>query len=135
MKFKRHTRVQSGGLDQINIAPLIDVIFLLLIFFMLTSSFAFQSGIDVRLPKAITSDIIKEENVTITVTGENVIYWNNKVVPIKELRQELSRSAHKNRPILIKADRRSSVGRVVDIWDLCRELGIEKINIATDQEK
>jgi len=111
------------------------VIFQLLIFFMLTSSFTFQSGIDVRLPKAITSDIIKEENFTITVTGENVIYWNNKITTIKELRQELSRSAHKNRPILIKADRRSSVGRVVDIWDLCRELGIERINIATDQEK
>jgi len=122
-------------LEQINIAPLIDVIFQLLIFFMLTSSFTFQSGIDVRLPKAITSDIIKEENFTITVTGENVIYWNNKITTIKELRQELSRSAHKNRPILIKADRRSSVGRVVDIWDLCRELGIERINIATDQEK
>ena len=127
--------MQSGGLEQINIAPLIDVIFQLLIFFMLTSSFTFQSGIDVRLPKAITSDIIKEENVTITITGENVIYWNNKVVSIKELRQELSRSARKNRPVLIKADRRSSVGRVVDIWDLCRELGIERINIATDQEK
>ncbi len=135
MKFKRHTQVESVGLEQINIAPLIDVIFQLLIFFMLTSSFTFQSGIDVRLPKAITSDIIKEENFTITVTGENVIYWNNKITTIKELRQELSRSAHKNRPILIKADRRSSVGRVVDIWDLCRELGIERINIATDQEK
>jgi len=135
LKFKRHTQVESVGLEQINIAPLIDVIFQLLIFFMLTSSFTFQSGIDVRLPKAITSDIIKEENFTITVTGENVIYWNNKITTIKELRQELSRSAHKNRPILIKADRRSSVGRVVDIWDLCRELGIERINIATDQEK
>ena len=133
LKFKRHAQVQSGGLGQIAVVPLIDVTFQLLIFFVLT--FAFQSSSDVKLPKAITSDIIKEENFNITVTSENVIYWNNKVVTIKELRQELSRPVHKNSSILIKADRRSSMGRVVDIWDLCRELGIEKINIATNQEK
>ena len=134
MKFKRHTQVQAG-LEQINIAPLIDVVFQLLIFFMLTSSFTFQSGIDVKLPKAITSDIIKEENFVITFTSENVIYGNNKILTIKELRQELSKPVNKKRPILIKADRRSSVGRLVDVWDLCRALGIERVNIATDQEK
>jgi len=134
LKFKLHTKVQSG-LEQINIAPLVDVIFQLLIFFMLTSSFALPSSIEVKLPKAITSDVVKEENVAITITSENVIYLNNKIITTKELRKELSKPSNKKRPLLIKADRRSSVGRVVDIWDLCRELGIERINIATDQEK
>jgi biopolymer transport protein ExbD len=121
------------GLEAINMAPLIDVVFQLLIFFMLTSSFTFQSGINVKLPKAITSDVIQEENLIISVTSENIIYLNSEVTTITELRKELQKPLYKNHPILIKADRRSSLGRIVDVWDLCRELGIERVNIATDQ--
>ncbi|MDP2654557.1 MAG: biopolymer transporter ExbD [Candidatus Omnitrophota bacterium] len=133
MRFKRQTKIEYG-LDQINIAPLIDVIFLLLIFFMLTSSFTFQSGINVKLPKAVTSDIIQDENIVIVITSENLIYLNNALRTIKELKAELEKPARKDRPLLIKADRRASVGRIVDVWDLCRSLGIEKINIATNQD-
>ncbi|HBG61890.1 MAG: hypothetical protein A2Y03_03110 [Omnitrophica WOR_2 bacterium GWF2_38_59] len=133
MKFKRHTKLEHG-LEQIDIAPLIDVIFQLLVFFMLSSSFTFQSGINVKLPKAVTSDIIKEENLIITITSENIIYLNSNISTLEELKSELEKIKGKNNPILIKADRRSSVGRIVDVWDLCRNLGIERINIATNQD-
>ena len=131
MKFKRHTKLEHG-LEQIDIAPLIDVIFQLLIFFMLSSSFTFQSGINVKLPKAVTSDVLKEENFIVTITSENVTYLNGAVITLKELKGRLSQPGSKDRPLLIKADRRASVGRIVDVWDLCRDLGIERINIATN---
>ena len=134
MRFKRHTKLEYG-LQQIDIAPLIDVVFLLIIFFMLTSPFTSPAGIQVKLPKAITSDILKEENFIVTITGEDIIYLNGIILTIKELRKELSQIARNNKPILIKADRRASVGRIVEVWDLCRELKIERINIATNQEK
>ncbi|MFA5089249.1 MAG: biopolymer transporter ExbD [Candidatus Omnitrophota bacterium] len=132
MRFKRHSKIEQN-FENISMAPLIDVIFQLLIFFMLSSSFTFQSGITVKLPKAVTSDVIKEENVIITITSEDIIYLNNQIITIKELKRELSKSAGEKRPILIKSDRRASVGRIVDVWDICRNLGIEKINIATNQ--
>lgn len=132
MKFKRHSKLEHG-LEQIDIAPLVDVIFQLLIFFMLSSSFTFQSGINVKLPKAVTSDVIKVENVIITITNENVIYINGRVSTMKELQTELENTKNKDRPILIKSDRRASMGRIVEVWDMCRNLGIEKINIATNQ--
>jgi biopolymer transport protein ExbD len=134
MKFKRHTKLEQGK-EIIDIAPLIDVIFQLLIFFMLSSSFTFQSGINVKLPKAVTSDVIKEENFIITITSENIIYFNGVISTLKEIKQNLIKFRGKERPILIKADRRASVGRIVDVWDLCRHLGIERINIATNQEQ
>lgn len=134
MKFKRHTKIDHG-FERINIAPLIDVIFQLLIFFMLSSSFTFQSGITVKLPKTITSDVVQEENYVITITSENIIYFNSQVITLKELESLLSKTSKKQTPILIKADRRASVGRIVDVWDLCRALGIERINIATNQKK
>ncbi|OGX36222.1 MAG: hypothetical protein A3C36_03840 [Omnitrophica WOR_2 bacterium RIFCSPHIGHO2_02_FULL_52_10] len=133
MKLKKQAKLEYG-LGQIDIAPLVDVIFLLLIFFMLSSSFTFQSGINVKLPKAVTSDILREENLIVTITSENIIYLNNDVITLKELENRLSQSDAKMRPLLIKADRRASVGRIVDVWDLCRNLGIERINIATNQE-
>ena len=83
----------------------------------------------------MTSDIIKEESLLISITSENVIFFNNKIVTFQELNQELNKPLNKNRPLLIKADRRSSVGRMVDVWNLCRKVGIEKINIATNQDQ
>lgn len=133
MKFKRHSKLEHGR-EQLDIAPLIDVVFQLLIFFMLTSSFTFQNGINVKLPKAVTSDEIKEENITITITSEDVIYLGGKITTVKSLRDVLGRPESKKMPLLIKADRRASVGRVVDVWDLCRNSGIERINIATNKD-
>lgn len=133
MRFKKHMELEHG-LKQIDIAPLIDMVFQLLIFFMLTSSFVMQPGIKVNLPKAVTSEIVKYENIEVVVSGENVIYLNGKVLNMQELNNLLKTVAKRQQPILIKADRRASLGRVVEIWDMCRDLGIQQINIATSQE-
>jgi len=133
MRFKRHMELEHG-LKQIDIAPLIDVVFQLLIFFMLTSSFIMQPGIKVNLPKAVTSEAVQPENIEIMVSGENVIYLNGKVVTSQELNGLFKQVAQRNQPILIKADKRASLGRVVEIWDLGRDLGVSQINIATNQE-
>jgi len=133
MRFKGRMELEHG-LKQIDIAPLIDIVFQLLIFFMLTSSFVMQPGIRVNLPKAVTSEVVKFENIDILVTSENVTYLNDKVVTNQELKTLLKQAAKRNQTILIKADRRASLGRVVEIWDLARDLGITQINIATNQE-
>jgi len=122
------------GLKQIDIAPLIDIVFQLLIFFMLTSSFIMQPGIKVNLPKAVTSEIVKYEDIEILITSENVTYLNSKVITTAELKNFLQQAAKRNQGILIKSDRRASLGRVVEIWDMARDLGISQINIATNQE-
>lgn len=133
MRFKRHMELEHG-LKQIDIAPLIDMVFQLLIFFMLTSSFIMQPGIKVNLPKAVTSEVVKYENIELLVSSENVIYLNGKVVNTQEIKALIKQAAKRQQSILIKADRRASLGRVVEIWDLCRDLGVTQVNIATDQE-
>ena len=133
MKFRRHMKLEHG-LRQIDIAPLIDVVFQLLIFFMLTSSFVMQPGIKVNLPKAVTSDVVKSENIEILVSSESVTYFNAKVITSQELKSLLKQAAKREQSVLIKADKRASLGRVVEIWDTARDLGIKQINIATNQE-
>lgn len=134
MQFKRIVRRSQLAKGQIDIAPLIDCVFLLLIFFMLTSNFILQPGIRVQLPRAVTSEVIDSENVVITVTSQDLIFLQDKPTQIAPLTDRLKTAARENAHVLIKADRGASVGRVVEIWDLCRELGIGQVNIATSQE-
>ena len=118
---------------EVNLAPLIDIIFLQMIFFMLTSSFIFQPGITVHLPKTVTSELAESENLIITISKANQLFLNNKVVTIQELRTALSSPVGLTRPpVLIQADRDASMGRVVEIWDTCRNLGIHQVHLATD---
>ena len=132
MIFKRHLKLEKT-LHTIDIAPLIDVVFLLLIFFMLTSSFIFQPGIKVNLPRAITSEMLSEENAVVNITAENLIYYNHKLVTLKELTAVLKKIASARLPVLIKADRKASLGRIVEVWDICRQEGVSQVNIATNQ--
>lgn len=132
MRFKRHTELEHG-LHQIDVTPIIDMVFQLLIFFMLTSSFIMQSAIKVNLPKAVTSEFSEKENLVFTVSRENVLYLDKKVLTTKELKDVLT-SAYKNkRAVLIMADQHANLGRVVEVWDMAREIGIEEIDIATER--
>jgi len=131
MKFKGKMEIEKGRLD---IAPLVDVIFLLIIFFMLTSSFISQPGIKINLPRAVTSEVLQERDLVITITKENIIYLNDRITTQKELGEKLAAVSSQQVPVLIKADRGTSLGRIVEIWDLCREKGVAHINIATQQE-
>ncbi len=119
---------------KITLLPWINVIFLLFIFFMLTSGLTQPTAIKVKLPKALTSGIGNDKNMTVLVTSENMIYLNDKVTTMEELKELLGRADSKERPVLIKADRRASLGRIADILDLGRSMGIEHINVATEQQ-
>ena len=130
-RLKRRTEIRKGQLD---IAPLIDVVFQLLIFFMLTSNFVLQPGITVKLPKAITSEVISSENMVITLTGQDLLFLNEKPITIGELSVKLKEAAESHTMVLLRSDANASLGRVVEIWDLCRELGVPQINIATNQK-
>ncbi|MBU1998277.1 MAG: biopolymer transporter ExbD, partial [Candidatus Omnitrophica bacterium] len=107
----------------------------LLIFFMLTSSFIMQPGIKINLPRATTSEVINYENIEIIVSGENIIYLNGKIVNARELKAILLKTSKiKDSSVLIKADKSASLGRIVEVWDMCRDLGVAQINIATNQQ-
>lgn len=130
-RLKRRTEIEKGQLD---IAPLIDVMFQLLIFFMLTSNFVIQPGIKVKLPKAVTSEVLSTRNLTVTLTGQDLLFLNDQPTNIRDLTREIKIAAEENKMVLLKADSSASLGRVVEIWDLCRDAGVSQINIATNEK-
>lgn len=131
MKFKKIVRVEAG-LHQIDIAPLIDCIFILLVFFMLTSSFVIMPGITVKLPKALTSEEIDPRSLIVIISSEDIVYLDGKPKTIADVEDFIKSGGYNS--IFIKADRDASLGVVVRIWDVCKRLGIEKIGIATTYE-
>jgi biopolymer transport protein ExbD len=128
MKFKRRVKMEKGLVD---LTPLINVFFLLFIFFMFTSSFIFQPGIRVNLPKAVTSEVIQAEKFVIAITKDDRLYLNDREISGEELVSSLRMISKQKAPLLIKADARSSLGKIVEIWDSCRREGVSQINIAT----
>ncbi len=93
-----------------------------------------ERRIKVNLPRAVTSEVVKFQNLELVISSENVVYLNGKVITLAELKPFLKQVAERKQAILIKADKRASLGRVVEIWDMCRDLGITQTNIATNQE-
>jgi len=132
MKFRKSARVEAG-LRQIDIAPLIDCIFLLLIFFMLTSSFIVIPGVNVKLPKVLAPEEIDVQSLTVVISSEDIIYLEGKPLTVKEVEDFIKEG--KFASIFIKADRDASLGVVVKIWDVCKRFGIEKIGIATTYDE
>ena len=132
MTFKeRRHKIIGGGLD---IAPFVNVFFVLLIFFMFSSSFIFQPGIKVALPRAVTAEVVSQENAVIAITKDDVVYMNDRIMTQEELSSGLSLLAKAKTPLLIKADRNSSLGKIVEVLDMCRIEGVSQVSLATSKE-
>ncbi len=131
MHFRRHIQLELG-LKPIDIAPLIGMVFILLIFLIATPVFVAHPGRKVDLGRAITGEAVKYENLEVAISSENTIYINDKVINTQELKVLLKQAAGAKQFVLIKADRHASLDRIVEIWDMCRVLGITQVNIATN---
>ncbi|MCX8081924.1 MAG: biopolymer transporter ExbD [bacterium] len=130
MKFPRHYSIIKG---ELNIAPLIDVVFLQLIYFMLTSSFIMQPGIKINLPQATTSETVTEKEIIISITKEGGIFYRETPLSIEQLENVLKNTlaVNKDRILIIKGDRKAEHGIVVKVMDIARRTGINKIVIGT----
>lgn len=137
MKFRRTVEIEKG--KRLEITPLIDVVLLLLIFFMLTSSFVFNPGIKVDLPEHSSKEDRQNTDIEVIITRSYEVYFEGEYVsPIdqfKKLRLKFNEAVRENkdRRIMIKADVSVPFGRVVRIMSLAAEEGLHNQAIATKQ--
>lgn len=125
-----HQRVNAT----LNMTPLIDVVFQLLIFFMLSSNFILQPGIKVELPKAKTVTLQEQEDLILTITKNSELFVNDQRVTLGQLPNVLLERAATggHRTLFIKPDRRVETGLLVEAMGIAKSVGIESIGIATD---
>ncbi len=120
---------------EISIISLIDVVLLLLVFFMLTTNFVLQSGIEVKLPQAKEAAKKPAAELIVTITRQGKLYLNQQPVKLGELagvlKGQLTAPPESNL-LIIRADKRVEHGKVVQIMDLAKGVGIERLAIATE---
>lgn len=117
---------------EINIAPLIDMVFILLIFFLVTTSFVKETGIEVNRPAAATAVSKEKANILIGVTKDNRIFMDNREIDIRTLRANVERALAENpeSSVVIVADRESRTGMAIQAMDACRMAGAQNVSIA-----
>lgn len=120
----------------INITSLIDVMFLLLIFFMVSTTFAEHPGINLELPTASTAEPSKLEPLTLALDKDGRMFLNDVPVQERELRAELQSAAKKpDATLVLKADRKVPYGHVIRAMDISRQSGIRRIVSLTEMPK
>jgi biopolymer transport protein ExbD len=130
MKLKTRLKL----LDTYNFVSLTDIVMLLVIFFLLSSTFIVQPGIKVRLPQTDTSEEIIGKSITVTIAKGDQYYLNDELLPFTDLGARLN-SLMKTQPtdiVIIKADKTIELGRVVAVMDICKKVGFTKFNLATE---
>lgn len=131
MKFKEKKK-RNVILD---ITPIVDTVFNLLIFFALSLNFTSNTILKVNLPKISSRDSSYEKNsLTIQITRQDDILFNKKSVDIEALKILLTEAKEKNKAfsVIIQADEQVSHGKVVRIMDICKRCGFQKISIAAE---
>jgi biopolymer transport protein ExbD len=119
----------------INITSLIDVVLLLLIFFMLTTSFVEQPGIKLDLPKADSAEGVKSQELEVSISADGSIYLNGEITNLDELAKKIETLLVEieEKSLVLKADKNALHGTVVKIMDIARQEGLQKIIIASER--
>ena len=130
MRFRKYREEEPG----INMAPLIDIVFLLLIFFMVTSHFDIASGVKIELPKVTKKLLSDDEKNTINVIIDKSTqtYMEGQLIEIEALKENLKQIVSEKGVLhlILQADKEVSHGYVVRVMDLAKSAGVSSITIA-----
>jgi len=117
---------------ELNIAPLIDMVFILLIFFLVTTSFVKETGVDINRPTASTAVSKDKAGILIGITGDNRVFMDNREIDSRAVRAHVERAIAENPEgqVIIVADKASNTGMVIQVMDGCRIAGAENVSLA-----
>ncbi len=122
---------------ELNMAPLIDMVFILLIFFLVTTSFVKETGVDISRPVASTAVSKTKTTILIGVTRDNTIHLDRREIDIRAIRANVERALAENPEgsVVIVADKESLTGIVIRVMDACKLAGAENVSIAASLPK
>jgi biopolymer transport protein ExbD len=131
MRMERRLKPQIS----LDLTPLIDVVFQLVIFFMISTTFNTAPGIELNLPNSKTASMVKVDQVRITFVSEEEIYLNEKLYSIKSLEEELDNLApilrDQDKPIIVEGDQGAPYQLLIQVLDMLRSRDIAAANLIT----
>lgn len=132
-------RSVSRNMVFLDLIPMIDIVFQLILFFLVSTTFALLPGITVQLPESSTAEGGETRGLIITLSADGGIWFNDKAVTLEELHQKLlafdTESVPREQyPIQLEADALVTNGTIVQLFDLLRKNGFSAVNLRTVQE-
>ncbi len=117
---------------EINMAPLIDMVFILLIFFIVNTSFVKETGIEVTRPTAATAMVQNKATILIAIDQENRIFMDHREIDPRAVRANVERALAENPEggIVVVADKASNTGIAIQVMDGCRMAGAQNVSLA-----
>ena len=134
-------RSKKGSIrSNVDMTPMIDIVFQLILFFLVSTTFAILPGIKLRLPTSHTSEGTSFQGITITADADGLLFFNEKEVSTDDLKTELINYDTGNLkkdefPVSLEADADVTNGTIVSIFDIIRESGYAVINLRTSSAK
>lgn len=127
---------QKDDSAEINMGPLIDMVFILLIFFVITTNFTRQTGVDVSKPKAKSAVSQGQKILLVGITREGTLHIYGRQVSPEKLKALVSQEVGKkpDMSVVIVADQDAVISRVVQVMDICTIAGARKVSIAAENE-
>ena len=135
----RRSIIQAAGEEsksEINLTPMLDVVFIMLIFFIVTASFVKETGIDVNRPDAQTAEVDEKANILVAISAANEIWINRRRVDPRAVRANIER-LHAENPegaVIIQADKLAYTETLVGVMDSARQAGVFNVSIAAANE-
>jgi biopolymer transport protein ExbD len=118
--------------NELNLTPMLDVVFILLIFFIVTTSFVKETGIDVNRPSATTAEKKSQGNILIAINANGDIWIDNREIDIRAVRANIQvlKASYPQSSVIIQSDQDASTGKLVKVMDQVRLAGVQNISIA-----
>ena len=131
----RRRRGRAEDESEVNLTPMLDVVFIMLIFFIVTASFVKESGIDINRPDAKTAEQKAQGNILIAISASGQIWIDKRQVDPRALRANIERLKAENPQgaVVIQADTESKNGMLVKVMDAARLAGIDNVSIAATE--
>jgi len=135
MRRFRHFTSNDTTVSEINISPLIDVVFILLIFFIVTTVFIDETGVDVNKPRASSAEDLEKHAILIAVTANGQIYQGGRSIGIDGVRSVVAALLENDptMPVIIQGDTHASHGIVVKVIDAAKLAGARSVSLATSK--
>ena len=121
--------------SQIDLTPMLDVVFIMLIFFIVTSTFVKEAGVDVSRPEADTAVVTESNSIQIGITSANQIFMDKRQIDNRAVRANVERGLAENpgAAVIIVADADSKTETLIEVMDQSRLAGAESVSVAADK--
>ncbi len=122
--------------NAIDLTPMLDVVFIMLIFFIVTSSFIRESGIEINRPNTQSAMTVKNGNILVAISANNEIWIDKRMVDINAVRANIARlyAEMPQGSVIVQADTNSNSGMLIKVVDQIKLAGIEKVSVAGKEE-